>query len=89
MIKQSYNRKEDVMERETLKNGADISHKCPCSDGSGYVILARKRISYNPPNYEFITWITDNKMNCFHGNYFMDIEKARQDFWKRVDRYCK
>ena len=77
------------MRGEILKNGAEVIRKEHCTDGSGYVILTRRKTHNINKQFEFITWITDNEMNCFYGNYFNDAEKANLDYWKRVDEYCK
>jgi len=70
---------------EKLKNGATIISKSKC-DGPGYVILAKKeRIA---GYIEYITWITDNDMNCFWGHYTTDLKEARTDYKDRVKHYC-
>jgi hypothetical protein len=67
-----------------LKNGAALISKSKIMDG-GYVILAQKRISGD--QMEYITWIADDDLNCYSGNYFLDLKEATMDYKKRVVDY--
>ena len=68
-----------------LKNGASIISKTKCKD-VGYIILAQKRKSDG--TMEYITWLTDDDLNCFHGNYYSHLENATRNYKKRVIQYA-
>ena len=72
------------MDKTMLKNGAKIDSIVKCKD-VGYVVLA---VLKRKSGVEYVTWITDDELNCFHGNYFITDKYAREDFLKRVTQYC-
>jgi hypothetical protein len=64
----------------TLPNGATLLAE------DGDVVLAKWERGEG--RIEFITWIVDKDMNCYHGNYFTNIGSATNDFLARA-RQCK
>jgi len=68
-----------------LKNGASVISKSKCKD-IGFVILAQKRRAND--SMEYITWLTDNELNCYHGNYHNYLKNATHDYKDRVIKYC-
>ena len=68
-----------------LKNGFSVISKSKCKE-QGYVILAQRR-RYDD-TMEYVTWITDDNMNCYYGHYMDNIEDGTRDYKDRVIQYC-
>lgn len=67
---------------ETLPNGARVLKMERIEDG--WLVLAQQR---KPWGYEYVTWLTDEDYNCFHGHYSSDVSMANSDFNQRLESH--
>lgn len=75
------------MDKTVLKNGAKIMEMQKCKE-TGYVVLAMNKERDKDGFTEYVTWLTDDELNCFHGNYFISSINAVKDYEKRVNQHC-
>ena len=69
--------KVDLKPGTKLKNGATVIQGKDNIFHEGYTVLCVK------DNGEFVTWITDEAGNTYHGHYYSDIQEALNDFNNR------